>query len=62
MKALTVNNASILENYHLYILMGLIDQTSVLDSLTFEQMAKVRDTIKLVVLPTDMSLHFNIVG
>ena len=45
-RALTVNNTSVLENYHLYVLMQLIDQTNLLSGLTFKQMQEIRETIK----------------
>ena len=51
---------SVLENYHLYVLMNLIEQTNLLSGLTYAQMQHVKDTIKEIVLRTDMSLHFNI--
>lgn len=37
-RASTVNNTSILENYHLYVLNNLIDQTNLLSGLSFQQM------------------------
>lgn len=37
-RAIAVNNTSVLENYHLYQLMALIDQTNLLNGLSYEQM------------------------
>ena len=37
-RAQSVNNMSVLENYHLYVLMNLIEQTNLLSGLTYAQM------------------------
>ena len=59
-RAVACNNSSILENYHLYTLNSLIDQTNLLSGLSYEQMQQVKDTMKSIIMATDMSVHFNI--
>ena len=59
-RAITVNNASILEHYHLHCLMGLLEKTNLLSSFNYEQAKEVRETIQEIILSTDMTLHFNL--
>ena len=55
-----MNNASILEHYLLHCLMGLLEKTNLLSSFNYEQAKEVRETIKEIILSTDMTLHFNL--
>ena len=57
-RAQTVNNASILENYHTYVLLGLLNQSNVLAGLPNADNQYVRDLITHLILKTDMSQHF----
>jgi len=63
--ALTYNDKSVLENYHLSLAFKLMvgyEPTNMLDGLSKEQVTVVRKEVIDMVLGTDMSQHFNSVG
>ncbi len=56
-RALTYNNQSVLENYHLYTGLKIMKEAKLLDVFTKDQQKYIRNNIISMVLATDISKH-----
>lgn len=61
-RALTVNNNSILENYHLHCLFKLVDKHDLFHNFSGDSEKYIRGTIQEIILCTDMQKHFAMIS